>query len=256
MIRETDAPGPGGSMKLATLRDGSRDGRLVVVSQDVTQASDAHHVAQTLQRALDGWDRLAPHLDLIARGIESGGQPLERFHERTALAPLPRAYQWIAATPEGLIQRASDRLLDPRATLDPDGPAAAVEIGLAAILSDVPRGTGAAEAGAAIRLVVLYAWTEGGAFLSPVAASPGWPGGLSLPLLVERSGQTERREPGAVDFGALAAQAADRRTLGAGSLLSVPASGALVRLEPGDRLRIEMRDAAGHSVFGAIELQR
>ena len=80
-------------MKLATLRDRSRDGRLVVVSRDLTLCSDARHLAPTLQAALDAWDAVAPELERIARGIESGGQPVERFHEREALAPLPRAYQ-------------------------------------------------------------------------------------------------------------------------------------------------------------------
>jgi fumarylacetoacetate (FAA) hydrolase len=81
-------------MKLATLRDGTRDGRLVVVSRDVTRCSDARHVAPTLQAALDDWDEAAPQLELIARGLEGGAQPEERFHERDAHSPLPRAYQW------------------------------------------------------------------------------------------------------------------------------------------------------------------
>lgn len=71
-------------MKLATLRDGARDGRLVVVSRDITRCSDAGRVSPTLQYALDRWEGAAPHLDLIARGIESGGQPTMRFHERDA----------------------------------------------------------------------------------------------------------------------------------------------------------------------------
>ena len=80
-------------MKLATLRDRSRDGRLVVVSRDLTLCSDARHLAPTLQAALDDWDEIAPELERIARGIETGGQPTQRFHERDALAALPRAYQ-------------------------------------------------------------------------------------------------------------------------------------------------------------------
>ena len=55
-------------MKLATLRDGTRDGRLVVVSRDLAWCSDARHIARTLQVALDDWERVAPHLELIARG--------------------------------------------------------------------------------------------------------------------------------------------------------------------------------------------
>ena len=79
-------------MKLATLRDRSRDGRLVVVSRDLTLCSDARHLAPTLQAALEDWDAIAAELALIARGLETGGQPTQRFHERDALSVLPRAY--------------------------------------------------------------------------------------------------------------------------------------------------------------------
>ena len=76
-------------MKLASLRDGTPEGRLVVVSRDVTLCSDARHVAPTLRAALDDWASVATALDLIAPGIESGGQPVQRFHEREAQSPLP-----------------------------------------------------------------------------------------------------------------------------------------------------------------------
>lgn len=254
-------------MKLASLRDGSRDGRLVVVDRDVTRCSDAHHVAPTLQRALDGWDRLAPHLDLIARGIDSGGQPLDRFHEREAMAPLPRTYQWIAAEPAGLRQLASDRFIEPRATLDFGGLAAtpSLEFGIAVLLGDVPRGADATAAAAAIRLVLLFArlrdaGAELGASLSPVAVTPAalgplWQDGrLTARLLFDRNGQPEVRSVGTIDFGALVAEAAWSRPLAAGSLLSAPSAGTPVLVEAGDQLRLEMRDDAGHSIFGAIEL--
>ena len=61
----------------------------MVVSRDVTLCSDARHVAPTLRAALDDWASVATALDLIARGIESGGQPVQRFHEREAQSPLP-----------------------------------------------------------------------------------------------------------------------------------------------------------------------
>src|SRR3546814_4170117 len=57
-------------MKLATLRDGTRDGRLVVVSKDLTRCSDAQHIAPTMQAALDDWERLAPALEVLARDVE------------------------------------------------------------------------------------------------------------------------------------------------------------------------------------------
>jgi fumarylacetoacetate (FAA) hydrolase len=81
-------------MKLATLKTGSRDGRLVVVSRDLTQCTSAETVAPTLQAALDDWTRAAPALADLATGLEHGAVPAERFHERDAMSPLPRAYQW------------------------------------------------------------------------------------------------------------------------------------------------------------------
>ena len=160
-------------MKLASLDDGARDGRLVVVSRDLTRCSDARHVAPTLQAALDDWDRLGPQLELIARGVETGGQPVGRFHEREALAPLPRAYQLLGAAayldhaapaepaaaraaPQ-IRQRGSDRLLAPRApiALGDQGWGLDLEAEVAVIVGDVPMGADRATALAAIRLVTL-----------------------------------------------------------------------------------------------------
>src|SRR3954467_2678368 len=81
-------------MKLASLRDGSRDGRLVVVSRDLTRYTVAGGIAPTLQRALDDWDLLWPRLEALAHDLELGALPSDRFREHQALAPLPRAYQW------------------------------------------------------------------------------------------------------------------------------------------------------------------
>jgi fumarylacetoacetate (FAA) hydrolase len=81
-------------MKLASLRDGTRDGRLVVVSRDLRRCTSASLVAGTLQAALDDWHRVAPRLADLAEGLEHDAVPAERFHEREALSPLPRAYQW------------------------------------------------------------------------------------------------------------------------------------------------------------------
>ncbi|MEZ5708249.1 MAG: fumarylacetoacetate hydrolase family protein [Blastomonas sp.] len=80
-------------MKLASLKSG-RDGHLVVVSNDLAWYADASHIVDTLQDALDNWDRLAPHLELLARDLEHDVIPKERFHEHDVAAPLPRAYQW------------------------------------------------------------------------------------------------------------------------------------------------------------------
>lgn len=81
-------------MKLATLKDSTRDGRLVVVSRDLTRCSEVGHITRTLQAALDDWEHVAPRLRQVAEGIETGAQPTIRFHEHDAASPLPRAYQW------------------------------------------------------------------------------------------------------------------------------------------------------------------
>ena len=80
-------------MKLASLK-GGRDGRLIVVSADLAWYADAAHIAPTLQAALDDWDRIEPDLRNLATDLEHEMIPRERFHERDAAAPLPRAYQW------------------------------------------------------------------------------------------------------------------------------------------------------------------
>ena len=80
-------------MKLASLK-GGRDGRLVVVSNDLAYYADAAHIAPTLQAALDDWERVEPALRNLATDLEHETIPRERFHEREAAAPLPRAYQW------------------------------------------------------------------------------------------------------------------------------------------------------------------
>ena len=81
-------------MKLASLMHG-RDGRLVVVSKDLTRATDAFPVVPTLQAALDDWDRYAPRLADLAESLEHGSVPSFRFHEHDCASPLPRAYQWL-----------------------------------------------------------------------------------------------------------------------------------------------------------------
>ena len=80
-------------MKLASLKSG-RDGKLVVVSDDLAWYADASHIAPTLQAALDGWSDIAPTLETLAVDLAHDTIPKERFHERDAAAPFPRAYQW------------------------------------------------------------------------------------------------------------------------------------------------------------------
>ncbi|CAD7340840.1 fumarylacetoacetate hydrolase family protein [Sphingomonadales bacterium 56] len=80
-------------MKLASLK-GGRDGRLVVVSRDLSSYADAQAIAPTLQAALDDWAAVAPRLEALARDLESGAVTGQPFNETEAAAPLPRAYQW------------------------------------------------------------------------------------------------------------------------------------------------------------------
>ena len=78
-------------MKLASLK-GGRDGRLVVVSSDLTRCLDAREAAPTLQAALDDWARVKPLLEVLEDRVESrAGEP---FDEAACASPLPRAYQW------------------------------------------------------------------------------------------------------------------------------------------------------------------
>jgi fumarylacetoacetate (FAA) hydrolase len=80
-------------MKLASLKQG-RDGKLVVVSNDLAWYADAGHIASTLQNALDDWQRISPKLEALATDLEHNVIPRERFHEHDAASPLPRAFQW------------------------------------------------------------------------------------------------------------------------------------------------------------------
>ena len=80
-------------MKLASLK-GGRDGRLIVVSNDLAWFADAGHIVPTLQGALDDWERYEPLLRNLATDLEHEAIPRMRFHERDAASPLPRAYQW------------------------------------------------------------------------------------------------------------------------------------------------------------------
>lgn len=80
-------------MKLASLKHG-RDGRLVVVSNDLAWYADAAHIAPTLQAALDDWANISLKLAALATDLDHEVIPRERFHEREAASPLPRAYQW------------------------------------------------------------------------------------------------------------------------------------------------------------------
>lgn len=169
-------------MKLATLRDGSRDGALVVVRRDGTAFARAGSVAPTLQAALDDWGRAAPALATLAGELEAGrvaGEAFEASAERLA-SPLPRAYEWIdgsaflnhvrlvrkargQAPPDTLqtdplvYQGGSGVLLGPRddiALVDPED-GLDFEAEVCVVLGDTPIATPAADADQHVRLLML-----------------------------------------------------------------------------------------------------
>ncbi len=167
-------------MRLATLRDGTRDGRLAVVRADGAALAPAPAEAPTLQAALDAWPRCEPVLRAHAAALDSGrigGEPVRP--ERLA-APLPRAYEWIDGSAYlnhvRLVRRA--RGAEPPPTLETDplmyqggsgvlaGPADPIPLldpqyGLdlegevCVVLDDVPLGTRAADAARHVRLLLL-----------------------------------------------------------------------------------------------------
>ena len=82
-------------MKLATLKDGSRDGQLLVVSRDLSTAHHATGIASTLQQLLDDWNFISPQLEDLYATLNGGkARHAFAFDARQCMAPLPRAYQW------------------------------------------------------------------------------------------------------------------------------------------------------------------
>ena len=166
-------------MKLASSK-GGRDGRLVVVSEDLAWCTDAALVARTLQEALDRWSRCEADLRGLAEELEHGAVPKERFHERDAAAPLPRAYQWAdgsayvnhvelvrkargAEMPQSfwtdplMYQGGSDAFLSPRdpIPLGDEAWGCDMEAEICVVTGEVPRGAEREAALGAVRLVGL-----------------------------------------------------------------------------------------------------
>ncbi len=260
-------------MKLATLKDGSRDGQLVVVSRDLTRYTDASFLVPTLQAALDNWSRVSPHLSSMAESLETGAVPSLRFHEHDAHSPLPRAYQWAdgsayvnhvelvrkargAAMPESfwtdplMYQGGSDAFIGPRdpIVLADESWGIDFEGEVAVIVDDVAMGATPAQAGEAIRLVMLvndvslrglipgelekgfgFFQSKPSSAFSPVAVTPdelgqAWDGDrLHLPLMVDLNGKPFGRANAGTDmtfdFPRLIAHAARTRALSAGAII-------------------------------------
>lgn len=168
-------------MKLGALRDGSRDGRLVVLSRDLARAALATGIAPTLQAALDGWDVTAPKLAALFDRFEGGMVPEEIRLDPGALGPpLPRAFGWIDSSVYLSHMERARKLRnapfpeiyrrEPLMSVRMPGPFLAAhdpielppgDVGLdiegeiAVIVDDVPQGTPREAAGAHIKLVTL-----------------------------------------------------------------------------------------------------
>jgi fumarylacetoacetate (FAA) hydrolase len=168
-------------MKFATLKDGTRDGRLVIVSRDLARCVAVPEVARTLQAVLDDWDGTAPALDALSAELNAHRLPdADPFDPRTAMAPLPRAYQWADGSAYvnhvELVRRARGASMPPEFWTDPlmyQGGSDSLlgahddvlladeawgidfEAEVAVVTGDVPMGAAPQDAAGAIRLLML-----------------------------------------------------------------------------------------------------
>ncbi|HYO96958.1 MAG TPA: fumarylacetoacetate hydrolase family protein [Polyangiaceae bacterium] len=167
-------------MRLATLRDESRDGEPVVIDHSATRYLSARGIAPHLQGLLDDWWRAEPALRELERRLALEDGAALPLADRHLEAPLPRAYEWIdgsaylnhvvlvrkargAEPPLGLerdplvYQGGSGTFLGPHAALSLPDPSWGLdfEAEIAVVLGDTPRGVRAHEAAAHVRLVVL-----------------------------------------------------------------------------------------------------
>jgi len=168
-------------MKLATLKDGTRDGTLVVVSRDLSWAMPVPQIAPTLQAALDDWSRFGPQLELVSKQVAEGDREgCVPFEPAKAMAPLPRAFQWVDGSAYvnhvELVRKARNATMPPSFWTDPlvyqggsddllgpmdDVPVTSEDFGIdleaevAVITDDVPMDTNTDDAGEHIKLLML-----------------------------------------------------------------------------------------------------
>ena len=168
-------------MKLATLKTGSRDGSLVVVSRNLAQCQAVPAIAATLQAALDDWERCAPQLEQVYEALNNGSATTAQpFDAAQCHSPLPRAYQWAdgsaylnhvelvrkarnSEVPASfwsdplMYQGGSDSFVGPRDPIDAlsEDWGIDLEAEVAVITGDLPLGANVEQAGKAIRLVML-----------------------------------------------------------------------------------------------------
>jgi fumarylacetoacetate (FAA) hydrolase len=320
-------------VKLATISNGRRDGRLAVVSRDLAMAAYADGIAGTMQQALDDWQATSPGLAALAAQLEAGTAPgAFAFDPAAAMAPLPRSHHWVDGSAYvnhvELVRKARGAEMPASFWTDPlvyqggsddflgatqDAPFVSEDWGIdlegevAIVTDDVPMSTDAQAARSHIKLVMLVNdWSlrnlipgelaKGFGFyqskpataFSPVAVTPdelgeAWDGAkVRLPLIVHLNGKLLGHPNAGVDmtfdFGQLIAHVTKTRRLGAGAIvgsgtisnydrslgscclaevrmLETVATGKPTTpfMSFGDHVRIEMLDANGKSVFGAID---
>ena len=320
-------------MKLGSLKEGGRDGTLVVVSRDLSRAVQASGIAPTMQRALEDWSNVAPRLNALYDALEDGSADGAFDLDVAKLAaPLPRAFEFVdgsaylphvarvrrargAEVPASfytdplMYQATSAGFLGPR---DPvrvvdEAHGIDLEAELVVVTDDVPMAVTPEQAAAHIQLIGLvndvslrnlipgelakgfgFLQSKPRSALSPVFVTPdelgdAWRGNkVHLPLLTHVNGEWFGAPEAGVDmqfdFAQLVAHAAKTRPLSAGTIVG---SGTIANedtgkgascfaelrtvealrdgkpstpfLSFGDSVRIEMLDAAGDSIFGAID---
>ncbi len=322
-------------MKLGSLKEGGRDGTLIVVSRDLKRAVRAEAIAPTLQRALEDWDTIAPRLNSLYEALNAGtAEAAFDLDAHVLAAPLPRAYEFVdgsaylphvervrrargAQVPESfyvdplMYQAVSAGFLgpcDPVMVVSEDY-GIDLEAEVVVITDDVPMAVTPEQAAGHIQLVGLindvslrnlipaelakgfgFVQSKPRSALSPVFVTPdelgeAWQGNkVHLPMLTHYNGEWFGAPEAGVDmqfdFAQLVAHVAKTRPLSAGAIVG---SGTVANedtslgascfaeqrtvetlrdgkpstpfMKFGDRIRIEMLDQSGHSVFGAIEQQ-
>lgn len=320
-------------MKLGSLKQGGRDGSLIVVSRDLSRAVSAGSIAATLQQALDNWAQAAPQLQALYARLQAGDAEGAFDLDMAALAaPLPRAYEFVdgsaylphvervrrargAEVPESfysdplMYQATSAGFYGPRDPVQVPSNAYGIDLEaeIVVITDDVPMAASAQQAAGHIQLVGLvndvslrnlipgelakgfgFLQSKPRSALSPVFVTPDELGAawrdskLHLPLLTHINGEWFGAPEAGVDmqfnFAQLVAHAAKTRPLTAGTIVG---SGTIANedtskgascfaeqrvvetlrdgkpstpfMDFGDVVRIEMLDADGDSIFGAIE---
>lgn len=320
-------------MKLGSLKEGGRDGTLVVVSRDLSRAVRAEGIAPTMQQALEDWSNTAPRLNALAQSLEAGqAEGAFDLSMEDLASPLPRAYEFLdgsaylphvervrrargAEVPESfytdplMYQATSAGFLGPRDPVKVPSEEFGIDLEaeLVVITDDVPMAATPEQCAGHIQLIGLvndvslrnlipgelakgfgFLQSKPRSALSPVFVTPdelgdAWRGNkVHLPLLTHVNGEWFGAPEAGVDmqfdFAQLVAHAAKTRPLSAGTIVG---SGTIANedtskgascfaekrtvealehgkpitpfLSFGDSVRIEMLDAAGKSIFGAIE---